>query len=253
MVVIPERVAQDEEDAEVELDNVFKPLVLVVDDDETDTVAHDVDVEETLCVAEIVPLPTLAVGEIVWKPGEPEVETVSVVEGDPLEDGERLGDGDSVDRDVTDAVNEGDIDADVDDDSVTSNENVRKAVSVYTDVNVATVVTVVVADEVEDIVTLTEGVMRLVWVKRALGLVVIVSVVVAVTEEEDENVLFGENESREVELSHDDTLGVTVTMVETVFSLEGEGDVVAVEEDVCRGLRDTLAVGEDVLILLVDS
>ena len=39
---------------------------------------------------------------------------------------------------------------------------------------------------------------------------------VVVKEEEEEKVLFGENEKIEVELSHADTLGETVTMVETV-------------------------------------
>lgn len=40
---------------------------------------------------------------------------------------------------------------------------------------------------------------------------------VAVAEEDEETVIFDENESIEVELSHVDALGVTVTIGETVL------------------------------------
>jgi hypothetical protein len=66
--------------------------------------------------------------------------------------------------------------------------------------------------------------------RGALTLTVLLTVVVAVTEEDDESVIFDENESIEVELSHDDTLGVLVTIEETVLSFDMDDDVVADEE-----------------------
>jgi hypothetical protein len=101
-----------------------------VNDDETDKVAHEVDVEETLCVAETVPLPSLAVDDIVGTPGEPDVEKVSFIVRDPLGLDERLGDSDVLVVEDTDIV----IDVETDDvgvgDNVTSNETVGKVVGV---------------------------------------------------------------------------------------------------------------------------
>ena len=66
--------------------------------------------------------------------------------------------------------------------------------------------------------------------RGALTLTVLLTVVVVVAEEDDETVTFDENESSDVELSHDDALGVPVTKEETVLSLDGDGVVVTVEE-----------------------
>ena len=65
---------------------------------------------------------------------------------------------------------------------------------------------------------------------RVLKLIVLLTVVVAVAEGDKETVIVDENESSEVELSHDDTLDVLVTIEETVLSFDMDGDVVADEE-----------------------
>jgi hypothetical protein len=85
---------------------------------------------------------------------------------------------------------------------------------------------------------------------RVLKLIVLLTVGVAIAEGDKETVIVDENESIEVELSHADTLGVTVTIEETVLSFDVDGDVVAVKEYVCEGLIEILAVGENVVIVL---
>ena len=65
---------------------------------------------------------------------------------------------------------------------------------------------------------------------RVLKLTVLLTVVVAEAEEDEETDICGENESSEVELSHADTLGVTVTLEETVLSFDMDDDVVGVKE-----------------------
>ena len=66
--------------------------------------------------------------------------------------------------------------------------------------------------------------------RGALTLTVLLTVVVTVAEEDEETVIFDENESIDVELSHADTLGVTVTIEETVLSFDMDDDVVGVKE-----------------------
>ncbi len=85
---------------------------------------------------------------------------------------------------------------------------------------------------------------------RVLKLIVLLTVGVAIAEEDEETVICGENESSDVELSHDDTLDVLVTIEETVLSFVVDDDVVGVKEYVCEGLIDILAVGENVIIAL---
>ena len=66
--------------------------------------------------------------------------------------------------------------------------------------------------------------------RGALTLTVLLTVVVTVTVEDEESVIFDENEGSDVALSHDDTLGVPVTIEETVLSFDVDDDVVADDE-----------------------
>jgi hypothetical protein len=81
-----------------------------------------------------------------------------------------------------------------------------------------------------------------------LTLIEILAVVVIDIDGDDDEDIFREPVIIGVALSHADTLGVRVDREETVLSLDGDNDVVAVDDFDVKGLIDKLAVGEDVPI-----
>lgn len=87
---------------------------------------------------------------------------------------------------------------------------------------------------------------------EGLALVEILIVVVTDIDGDDDAENFGELVIIGVALSHVDPLGVTVASEETVLSLDGDNDVVAVDDFDVKGLIEKLAVGDNVPIAVAE-